>query len=418
MRHASLFSGIGAPELAAHWLGWENAFHCEINPFCKQVLNYWFCNSKSYDDITKTDFREWQGKIDVLTGGFPCQPFSVAGRRKGAEDNRYLWPEFKRAIREIRPPWIIGENVAGILSMVQPGKEADLEGESSSGKKGDQEREFVVETICKDLETEGYTVQPMVIPACAVGAPHRRDRVWFIANNNSFRLQVERSEQQTTGNRGVYPYEFVADSSNNSTLRVSGEHEGKGYKKGVSKRNDIQQPVESAGIWGTSSYSSSGRQFNWSSDWTERSLYPDQEWNTKEGEPERIERECRTRETVPFDEYTYSDGLEGRFNQETKFISEDKSAWRDTCGLRYWENFPTQPPICGRNDGISDLLDIDAVFKGVSYTQRRSVYNRWRTEAIKAYGNAMVPQVIYQIYKFINDIEKHEKGTNFNFRHG
>ena len=418
MRHASLFSGIGAPELAAHWLGWENAFHCEINPFCKQVLNYWFCNSKSYDDITKTDFREWQGKIDVLTGGFPCQPFSVAGRRKGAEDNRYLWPEFKRAIREIRPPWIIGENVAGILSMVQPGKEADLESQSSSGKKGDQEREFVVETICKDLETEGYTVQPIVIPACAVGAPHRRDRVWFIANNNSFRLQVKRSEQQTTGNRGVYPYEFVADSNNNSTLRVSGEHEGKGYKKGVSKRNDIQQPVESVGIWGTSSYSSSGRQFNWSSDWTERSLYPDQEWNTKEGEPERIERECRTGETVPFDEYTYSDGLEGRFNQETKFISEDKSAWRDTCGLRYWENFPTQPPICGRNDGISDLLDIDAVFKGVSYTQRRSVYNRWRTEAIKAYGNAMVPQVIYQIYKFINDIEKHEKETNFNFRHG
>lgn len=103
MRHASLFSGIGAPELAAYWLGWENVFHCEINPFCRQVLNYWFTNSKSYEDITKTDFREWQGKIDVLTGGFPCQPFSVAGKRKGTEDNRYLWPEFKRAIREIRP---------------------------------------------------------------------------------------------------------------------------------------------------------------------------------------------------------------------------------------------------------------------------------------------------------------------------
>lgn len=148
MRHASLFSGIGAPELAAHWLGWENAFHCEINPFCKQVLNYWFCNSKSYDDITKTDFREWQGKIDVLTGGFPCQPFSVAGRRKGAEDNRYLWPEFKRAIREIRPPWIIGENVAGILSMVQPGKEADLEGESSSGK--------------REIKSESLSLKPSV----------------------------------------------------------------------------------------------------------------------------------------------------------------------------------------------------------------------------------------------------------------
>lgn len=127
MRHASLFSGIGAPELAAYWLGWENVFHCEINPFCRQVLNYWFTNSKSYEDITKTDFREWQGKIDVLTGGFPCQPFSVAGKRKGTEDNRYLWPEFKRAIREIRPPWVVGENVAGILSMVQPGKKADME---------------------------------------------------------------------------------------------------------------------------------------------------------------------------------------------------------------------------------------------------------------------------------------------------
>mgnify|MGYP000980087848 CR=1 FL=1 len=107
MRHASLFSGIGAPELAAYWLGWENVFHCEINPFCRQVLNYWFTNSKSYEDITKTDFREWQGTIDVLTGGFPCQPFSVAGKRKGAEDDRYLWPEFKRAIREIRPPWLL-----------------------------------------------------------------------------------------------------------------------------------------------------------------------------------------------------------------------------------------------------------------------------------------------------------------------
>lgn len=418
MRHASLFSGIGAPELAAHWLGWENAFHCEINPFCKQVLNYWFCNSKSYDDITKTDFREWQGKIDVLTGGFPCQPFSVAGRRKGAEDNRYLWPEFKRAIREIQPSWIIGENVAGILSMVQPSKEADLESQSSSRKKGDQEREFVVETICKDLEAEGYTVQPMVIPACAIGAPHRRDRVWFIANNNSFRLQVKRSEQQATGNRRIYPYEFIANSDNCSTLRVPGKHEGEIREGGISERNNIQQPAEPIGIWGTSSYSSSSRQFNWSCDWTERPLYSNQEWNTKKSEPERVERKCRTCETVPFDEYAYSNGLEGRFNQETKFISEDKSAWRDTCGLRHWANFPTQPPICGRNDGISDLLDIDALFKGVSYTQRKSAYSRWRTEAIKAYGNAMVPQVIYQIYKFINDIEKHEKGTNFNFRHG
>lgn len=169
MRHASLFSGIGAPELAAYWLGWENVFHCEINPFCRQVLNYWFTNSKSYEDITKTDFREWQGTIDVLTGGFPCQPFSVAGKRKGTEDNRYLWPEFKRAIREIKPPWVIGENVAGILSMVQPSKKADME--NIPATEYEDKQEFVIETICKDLEAEGYTVQPIVIPACAVVHP-------------------------------------------------------------------------------------------------------------------------------------------------------------------------------------------------------------------------------------------------------
>lgn len=413
MRHASLFSGIGAPELAAHWLGWKNEFHCEINPFCRQVLKFWFSNSTSYDDITTTDFREWQGKIDVLTGGFPCQPFSVAGRRKGAEDNRYLWPEFKRAILEIRPSWIVGENVAGILSMVQPGTKTAMEGEPSSGKAGDQE--FVVETICKDLEAEGYTVQPMVIPACAVGAPHRRDRVWFIANNNC-QLHDGRTDGQPAGNKGVYPFEFIADSNNGSALRSAGKYEEKGGSERLSERDEVRQPGKSTDIWGASSYSSSSGQFNWCSDWTERPLHNDQEWNSQKGESERVERECRTRETVPFDEHTYSIGLEGRINENREYASTDEPAWRGTCGLRHWQNFPTQPPICRGDDGISDLLDIDAIFKGVNYSKRRNTYNRWRNEAIKAYGNAMVPQVIYQIYQFINDIENHEKGTYSDLR--
>ena len=118
--HASLFSGIGGAELAASWIGWTNVFHCEIQEFQRKVLEYWFPNSISYEDITKTDFTEWRGRIDVLTGGFPCQPFSVAGKRKGAEDNRYLWGEMLRAIRQIQPTWVVGENVNGILSMVQP----------------------------------------------------------------------------------------------------------------------------------------------------------------------------------------------------------------------------------------------------------------------------------------------------------
>jgi len=128
MTHASVFSGIGGPEVAATMLGWENLFHCEINPFGRQVLDYWYPNAESYDDITTTDFTEWRGRVDVLTGGFPCQPFSYAGRRRGAEDDRYLWPSMYRAIDEIQPTWVVAENVAGILTMVEQGEVSKVAG--------------------------------------------------------------------------------------------------------------------------------------------------------------------------------------------------------------------------------------------------------------------------------------------------
>ena len=185
MNHASLFSGIGGAEVAASWMGWHNAFHCEIQEFPRKVLQYWFPNSESYEDITKTDFTKWHGKVDVLTGGFPCQPFSLAGRRKGADDNRYLWPHMLRAIREVQPTWVVGENVAGIKTMVESCQVAKL------GRSDDifeenyiyrEESKFTLDKICQDLEEAGYSVQPLVIPACAVGAPHRRDRVWIVAH--------------------------------------------------------------------------------------------------------------------------------------------------------------------------------------------------------------------------------------------
>lgn len=125
--HGSLFSGIGGFDLAAEQVGWTNLFHCEWNPFCRRVLDYHFPNSESYEDIKATDFRKWQGKVDVLSGGFPCQPFSTSGLRKGSTDDRYLWPEMLRAIEEIRPTWVVGENVAGLLSMVHPSENAKME---------------------------------------------------------------------------------------------------------------------------------------------------------------------------------------------------------------------------------------------------------------------------------------------------
>jgi len=116
MRHGSLFSGIGGFDLAAEWMGWDNIFHCEWMPFPRQVLHYHFPKSLSYEDITKTDFTIHQGSIDILTGGFPCQPYSSAGKRLEKDDERHLWPHMLRAIQEIEPSYVVGENVRGLTN--------------------------------------------------------------------------------------------------------------------------------------------------------------------------------------------------------------------------------------------------------------------------------------------------------------
>lgn len=164
MKHASLFSGIGGFDLAAEWMGWETVLQCEIDPFCQKVLRKHFPSSILYEDIRKLNGKRHRGEIDILTGGFPCQPFSTAGKRRGSEDDRFLWPEMLRIIREIQPRFIVGENVSG-LSSIDGG--------------------MVLEQIYTDLEDAGYEVAPpLTIPACAVGAWHRRDRVWIVAHLN------------------------------------------------------------------------------------------------------------------------------------------------------------------------------------------------------------------------------------------
>lgn len=169
MKHGSLFSGIGGFDLASEWMGWENVFHCEWNEFGKKVLNYYWPNAKSYDDITQTDFTIHRGKINILTGGFPCQPYSTAGKRLGKEDDRHLWPEMLRAIREIQPGWVVGENVRGITTW-------------NGG--------LVFNEVQTDLENEGYQVLPFLLPACGVNAPHERYRVWFVAHSATNGLQI------------------------------------------------------------------------------------------------------------------------------------------------------------------------------------------------------------------------------------
>lgn len=294
--HASLFSGIGGAEIAASWMGWDNVFHCEIQEFPRRVLEYWYPNSKSYEDITKTDFTEWRGQIDILTAGFPCQPFSLAGQRRGADDDRYLWPEALRAIREVQPSWFVGENVAGLVTMVQPGEDIalgctdDIFDENYIYRK---EQRFTLDEICDGLECEGYAVQPFVVPACAVGAPHRRDRIWIVANRTD-----AGAENQCGRKDGVHAAGLAADT-----------------------------------------------------------------------ECEGLERRART-------------GLQGGENglADTGLPSDR------------WADFPTQSPVCSRHDGVP--LGLACI-----------TFPRWRAESVKALGNAWVPQVAYEIFRAIAQVE-------------
>ena len=262
MTHGSLFSGIGGFDLAAEWMGWENKFHCEWNEFGQRVLNYYWPDAELFTDITKSDFKKYANQIDVLTGGFPCQPYSSAGKRLGKEDERHLWPQMCRAIREIAPRFVVGENVRGLTNW-------------NGG--------LVFDEVQADLEAEGYEVTPFLLPACAVNAPHRRDRIWFIAYNAS--------------------------------------------------------------------------------------------------DSDSIGHECR-------EERQRS---EGRSQPNDKLIKR-----RNKLPGADFQMFPTVPPICDGDDGLSDRLD------SISFS-------KWRQESIKAGGNAIVPQVVYQIFKAIEQYNQLDK---------
>lgn len=289
MTHGSLFSGIGGFDLAAAWAGWTNVFNCEIDPFCRRVLKYHFPESEQYEDIRTTDFTVWRDRVDVLTGGFPCQPFSLAGKRKGTADDRYLWPAMLGVVRTVRPRWVVGENVLGIVNWSQG---------------------MVFEQVCADLEAAGYEVQAYLIPAAGVGAPHIRYRTWFVAHRGDARAESSWQERF-----GAIAAGSTADA-----------------------------------------------------------------------------RACSADEAV-----VDADGLrcEKQFVSSQSCEAEERSRPRrhDFASVPNWEGFPTESPICGPDDGLSAGLD------GITFPA-------WCRESIKAYGNAIVPQVALRIFETINEYKR------------
>lgn len=396
MTHASLFSGIGGFDLAAEWMGWHNAFHCEINEFCTKILNYHFPDAEHYTDITRTDFSKWRGRIDVLSGGFPCQPFSLAGQRKGADDNRYLWPQMLRAIREIRPTWVVGENVAGILTMVQPGAEVEVGGQASLFGEDYRKRvlhrqEYVIETICRDLEREGYAVQPLLIPACAVGAPHRRDRIWFIARLVTHPKSCRNS--RTPHEAGSEAWNEVEQSIIGGSVRPASNPNRDRCRNWTNEQKLISECERKDDYCngckdGITTYSDgdrhkAAREEGERAESCGREYFPQSEkWRDA---PERfygLDGFSR----IAADPY----GKRQKYgnDQRTERWSEPDERFKTQYSSSIWEKFPTQSPICSGDDGLSGRLD------GITFS-------KWRQESVKAYGNAIVPQVAYEIFKAI-----------------
>lgn len=290
MNHGSTFTGIGGFDLAAEWVGWQNIFHCEINKYCQAQLKTRFPNADSYADIRTTNFRKYRHVIDVLSGGDPCQPHSVAGLGKGKTDDRYLWPEFDRAIDESQPPWVVNENVSGSVS------------------------NGVLDIKISDLEKKGYTCQPYYIPAEAVGALHQRERIWLVAYNADF----------------------------HAARRKSGALQSAGKKKELQKRDNLQHFSQSVDL-------------------------------------------------RAYDTDNYIKRLkEQHFSTESILWEEGASRYTRNFGFgAYAHGNITGDEI---KSGIIRMLN--GLPEGMDYADRN--------QRIKALGNAIVPQIAYEIFKLID----------------
>ena len=446
MKHLGLFEGIGGFSLAARWMGWETLAWCEWNEFGQKVLKHHFPEAEGFGDIKKTDFTKYANRIDIITGGFPCQPYSSAGKRKGKEDERHLWPEMLRAIREVQPRYIVGENVRGLTNW-------------NGG--------LVFDEVQADLESEGYEVLPFLLPACAVNAPHRRDRIWFVAHSKHNRLQqsfykrgTESKVLKEEASRGEDGSSKFIQSITTTSIRQNatdtnsyGLHECNGNQW---ENFPTQSPICGGddGISNTSHINTIQKENTMDrtlvikSAIDEGRLIADIETGkiystvTKLNKGERIElmgancngyrvhnisfggvkKQCRAHQIV----WIYANGIYDKKNLMIDHIDRNRSN-NKLSNLRLVDakgNMENKTPYEGKltqeqkdemyllyTQGDHSMRELAEDY-GISKSRVQQLisehsgldnitFSKWRTESIKAYGNAIVPQIAYELFKAI-----------------
>lgn len=286
LTHGALFNGIAGFPLSAAWAGIPTKWTVEIDEFCNKVSKKHFPEAKQYTDIYECKNLPY---VDIISGGFPCQPFSVAGKQRGKNDDRYLWPEMLRIIQEVKPKYVVGENVTGLIHLG-------------------------LDDVLTSLEIEGYTTETFNIPACSLGAPHKRERLWIVAYANSYAdRDIRKQDRKENGLPGIHRTEVCTRQSFRADTR------------------DVAN-------------------------------------GSSQGLPERVSTGFGSISKTP--------------------TAQQGSKSTRTFTKANWSEFPTQSPLCSGNDGVPPGLV------------------RNRAKQLKAYGNAIVPQVAFEIFKAILELEK------------
>ena len=329
-----LFSGIGGFSLGLESTGFfETIAFVEKDKFCQKVLKKNFNNIPIEEDIRNVKGDRYAA--DVITGGFPCQPFSIAGKRKGTDDDRYLWDETIRVIRECKPRWFIGENVEGIIN-IQEG--------------------MVLRQVQSDLEEEGFEVQCIVIPASGIGAWHQRKRVWIMAHSNSNRHRNE------------------IEGSSTKKKRISKEHR--------EEYNTSRKFSRASTIWNSNneyvsnsdSYSKTNRGK------CKINEKPSSEWKFNKGRSISYGGERCISESweTPHVQHTNNKrSQEFNLSKESEKQNINSREYDSTTENKTW--WQTQSEFCGVPNGVSYELDKD------------------RANRIKSLGNSIVPLIARQL---------------------